>query len=648
MSAGPGLSRGSRWAPLAGPLVVFVVVFAATLALYSAYPNLQDTDSYFHLALAREIAHHGIPATLPWARFTPAASRFGDGQLLFHLGLAPFAAGSDAEAGGRLALALYDATVFAALAALGQAALGAWGLLLPFALCFGSTEAAWRLVRLRPEHLSLLLLLASAWLAVRRRFRWLAVAALAHTLAYAAGVPVYLGCFVLLFLLWGVRDQRWEWRLPLYATLGSLLGLVLHPQFPANLAAMVLTLEVPFAGGSALGLGRELEAPTTRVALLTQLGLWIAAVALWRARTPLGDPPEDAARARDAFGVLALAYGALYALHVRFILFAWCFGALWFLWLLAARGERPGATLRVVGKRRAPLVLALAVAALAAAWPFMIQAAQFTRRAAVGPNAERLVDRREFAALLPAGARVAAPWGSSDLYTFYAPQAQYLQVLDPTPMAAFAPEAFAAQRRVFEGSEVDTPLVVATTLESEYIATPRSGASSRLLARLNGDPRIEVLHDGIQLLVRVVPGRNGEFVLDWRLAPSEDAAQDPRATDRSWPAYPRAQSPLGRSIEGFVDLRRLKVEGCAVVVHDWVEDAASERRLVLSPAGAAALSLDGRRVLTVGTPGGALPGDGVEVPLAIAAGPHRLAVRSCPGGPEVDGRNGFYLRWRHP
>ncbi|MGE5234696.1 MAG: hypothetical protein ACM3OB_11345, partial [Acidobacteriota bacterium] len=221
-------------------------------------------------------------------------------------------------------------------------------------------------------------------------------------------------------------------------------------------------------------------------------------------------------------------------------------------------------------------------------------------------------------------------------------------VLDPTPMAAFAPAAFAAQRRVFAGGEVDTPLVVATTLESEYLATPRSAASERLLARLNGDPRIEVLHDGIQLLVRVVPGRNDEFVLDWHLAPDEDAAQDSRSTERSWPEYPRAESPLGRAIEGFVDLGRLKVQGCVVVVHDWVEGAASERRLVISPAGPVALSLDGRQVLTVGTPDGALPGSGVEVPLALAAGPHRLAVRSCPGGPEVDGRNGFYLRWRNP
>ena len=58
--------------------LTFAIAFAAFWTLYLRYPSLQDTDSYYHLAMAREIARDGVPDALPWARMTAMREAFGD------------------------------------------------------------------------------------------------------------------------------------------------------------------------------------------------------------------------------------------------------------------------------------------------------------------------------------------------------------------------------------------------------------------------------------------------------------------------------------------------------------------------------------------------------------------------------------------
>ncbi|HSM81089.1 MAG TPA: hypothetical protein VLS96_05360, partial [Nodosilinea sp.] len=92
-------------------------------------------------------------------------------------------------------------------------------------------EVAWRLVRLRPELLSLVLFLAALWAVARGRYRWLGFLAAVYTLSYTA-FHAFVGlCFILFFFFGWVR-RRWEPGLALYPTLGAGLGLVIHPHFP--------------------------------------------------------------------------------------------------------------------------------------------------------------------------------------------------------------------------------------------------------------------------------------------------------------------------------------------------------------------------------------------------------------------------------
>ena len=282
-----------------GALAVFAVAFLLGFVFYSRHPLLYDADSYYHLTVARAFAHEGLLHDLPWVRFSLMHQGFGDKELLFHVLLAPFAALPDPLLGGRLALALLDALVLAILGHLAVRAVGWWGLLVPFGLVLGSQEFAWRMVRLRPELLSLAILLAALWAVARGRYRWLGALAALYTLSYTA-FHAFVGLCVILFLFFGWVRRRWEPGLVLYPLLGAGLGLVLHPQFPKNLEVWVAQSINVFARQGAVDKGTELRPNFTDVVLMVNLGWFLGLAALWRsgAARPAGGRRRDARRGR--------------------------------------------------------------------------------------------------------------------------------------------------------------------------------------------------------------------------------------------------------------------------------------------------------------------------------------------------------------
>ncbi|HEV8582218.1 MAG TPA: hypothetical protein VGX68_24370 [Thermoanaerobaculia bacterium] len=617
----------------------FVIALAGALAVYSKYTALQDTDSYYHLALARKIAREGVPDRLEWARMTPYGRRFGDPVLGFHLFLAPFVAGSNPDRGGLVALAVLDAALFAAIAGLAAGAIGWWGLLVPFAVFAGSPEAALRLVRLRPELLAFLLWLIAVFLVGRGRYRMFGAASALFALCYSA-VHAWLAVWCAVFLFRGWSRRRWEWELPLYSALGLGLGLIVHPRFPANLDALAMAFRVGLGGAALEGSGDELRPHSTLVAFLTQLGLLGAFLVLWRSRRADGPPfPEDT-RLRDALGVLAVIFGALYLASARFSFFAFPFAALWLLWNLKARGETVGRSFDLFG-RKMPIGVGLAACALAAAYPLSVSAGTFAARGTAGPDEIRFRDRRAVAALLPPGARVAATWGDNDLLAFYAPWARYLEVLDPLPLSLANPDAHRALLRLFGGAERDVPRTLATTLDSDYLVGSRlQPDQAGLLRRLAGDPRIGILHDGIHLLARWRPGANASFVRPWSVAPAglNDPAQLPDAT---WTAYPWDTDPRGRAAEGYIDLERLGEAVPCRVLATTLAPSAEGDRWAIAPAGPTRVAFAGREVLAVDGSLEAVLADGVRFPLPPRSAAEILTVLTC-GAREGD-PGGFYF-----
>ncbi|HEY0371660.1 MAG TPA: hypothetical protein VGD79_06640 [Thermoanaerobaculia bacterium] len=554
---------------LVAAATVFVAAFFAFAFFFLAAPVIPDADSYFHLAVAREYASHGYMDALPWTRFSILGKTYGDKELLFHYLLAPFASWTDAATGGRLALALLNATFAATMTFFAARALGWWSLAVPLWLYVSAPMLTFRLIRLRPELLALLLLLAFIHAAASRRVRWVAVLAAVFALSYTA-FHVIVGLPVLWFL--GVRRQSRRSGIPLAATLGAAAGLLVHPGFPDNLRIWWIQNVLFFVEKSRLDVGSEIEAAPLHFLLLLNLGWWAGIAVLW-----FFSRGATADRRRIVhFGVAAAVFAVLTLLLQRMAIY---FVPLLTLVLLARLEAIPDL-------RRARVALAL----LATAVLSLPASSKIARELFADSGWE--ADYAAFGKAVPPGAKVAAHWGPAEMYCFWAPQGRYLNVLDPI----FA-EAYDAQRRVFEGREPDVPRVVHTTLDSDYIAFP---STSPLFERLQHDPRIVPIHNGLTFLGRIAPERTQDFVGGGYI-----------------PAAPRCTSiPLTETLT-----------------------APETRTYELASYGPAELRIDDRPpIRTRGSR--AILGRGAFFRTTLAAGAHRFVVTTCPAR---DGGNGFYL-----
>jgi hypothetical protein len=208
-------------------------------------------------------------------------------------------------------------------------------------------------------------------------------------------------------------------------------------------------------------------------------------------------------------------------------------------------------------------------------------------------------------------------------------------------MSLARPDAYRAKQRIWDGTERDVPWVLATILDSDYlVASPLKPEQAGLLRRLTGDPRIEILHKGIRLLARWVPGANGRFLRLWSAAPAgmDDPMQFP---DAAWTAYPWDTDPRGGSAEGYVDLRRLGGSSPCRVLMTALPPSTGGDRWAIAPAGPTRVFFAGREVLAVEGSLDAVLANAVRFPLPPRPAPETLTLRTCGAGKGDPG--GFYL-----
>lgn len=636
--------------------MVFFLALILFGVLFQSLPVLYDTDSYYHLAIGRAYARHGVIDELPWARLS-LLHELGDKELLFHLLLVPF---TDSEGfftdGGRWALALLNALVAAALAGLGTAAIGRWGLLATLLVYGGSLDFLGRAIRLRPELLSLLLLLAAVVCAARGRYRLLGAVAALYALSYTA-FHAFLGLTAAWFLhRWWIR-RRASWALLLYPILGVGLGLVLHPHFPNNLVVWKVQSIDFFQSKTALNVGPEIGPHNAPNLVWLNLAWIVGLGALWacgkersaegagsRDDTARNDSDQNQ-RWADLLWIATAVFGLLYFLMLRFSIYFVPFATLAVFFELRRRGRLPGRWMALPGRGRLPVALAV-VAALALGVP---RAAGLLQGLAGGRGAiPREVEWRAFGESLPAGARVAAEWGSTNLYMFFAPQAAFLNVLDPVFMQVRYPDAYRALRGVFEDREPDVPGTLRAELASDYLALSRFHQPQELFARLSADPRLRLAYQGYTMLYEIVPGTDDGadhgFVLDWRVVPKGSRLPPAEAEIVDLAPWPRAAEDELRAVEGYIDATRFAANpaDCVAFVHRRSVAEPSVGVYEIASWGPTRLWVDDDLALSVGGTPRAILGAGVTFPLDLAPGDHRITVLTCPGR-DGEERSGFYL-----
>ena len=554
-------------------LAVLGVSFVALSFLFLAAPVIPDADSYYHLAVAREIGANGYPDALPWARFSAMGKTFGDKELLFHLLLVPFTR-SDAATGGRLALALLNAAIAATLTAIAWRTMGWWSLAVPVWLAVSAPMLTFRLIRLRPELLALLLILALAMATARKRVAWVAITAAVFALSYTA-FHVVIG----LALLWWAIDR--DWKLPTAAVAGTAAGLLVHPAFPGNLQIWWIQNVEFFLRKAQLDVGTEIAPAATDAFFAANLGWWAGIALLFFAGRNVAAPDR---RRLLVLSIAVAVFAVLTLLMQRF--------AVYFVPLLSLLAlEKPPKP------RVAAAVLALSLLSLPATL-------QISRELLADDPSEAEYARAGLS--IPAGAKVAAHWGPTEFYVFFAPHARYLNVLDPVFMATPFPAVYKAQRRVFDGTEPDVPRVATTVLDSDAIVVP---STSPVFDRLQHDPRVVPVYSAATFVGRFVAPPENVFVTDWN----------------------------GRRHGDYVDARG--TADCRTFAREETIETTRTRLYELASYGPAMIAIGD--VLQLRTaPSEAVLGRGTAFRVRLPPGRHRFTVTTCRSD---SGENGFYL-----
>jgi hypothetical protein len=593
--------RQVRAEPLA-LVVLFLVAFFAFAFLFLRMAILYDSDSYYHLAVARHYAANGVSAPIPWARFSLLGNG-GDKELLFHLLLVPFATLVDAPIGGRLALALLNATLALVIARFALRAIGWWGLFLPLWLWVAAPLFFARAVRLRPELLALLILLLAIDAFATRQDSggrsWQLAKLFALGAAFAYGYTAF-HVFLALLVAWTAYDW-WRTRSRRSLALlgagaaGAMTGLLLRPHPWANLQIWFAQNVSFFLHMGRLDVGSEIVPPSLLASAIASTGWLIVIVTL--AVLAIRNRFRGADRAMPYAAIAALFFALLFLAMARMATYLF---PLVTVALLLACGSAARRALTPVA-----LVIGIIIALPLAGNPLLVR----LLRGDVTTEGEL----QAFGRSVPAGAKVAADWERGELYAFWAPQGRYLNVLDPVFMALPLPRQYAAQRALFTGLEPDVPLVVKSILQSDFLAFDRTDAPPALLERMRADPRVSIRSGGYNVLLEIVPSQR--FVLDWRMS-------DGRAVplpDRALRAY-----------AGFVEVAS---DRC-VAVTGRLDNGGS---FLFAPYGTATMTVDGVPAAAADQPVLGILSHGAVVRLA--GGPHLVEVRSCP----ANGRNGFYL-----
>jgi hypothetical protein len=352
--------------------VALFTLFAALFAFVQfGTPHLADNDGYYHIRMGQLIRSQGLWINFSWLPLTILKpNAFYDHHLLYHVYLALFIGDGQPEhmiVGAKLASVLMPAFACVAIWWLLSAQRVPWAILWSLGLFAISEAFLYRMSMPRAQSASLLVLtLGLHWL-LQQRYVLLMPLGFVYVWLYNAFPLLLLLAGVYVVATW-LTERQIAWRALAYPLAGVILGLVINPYFPANIAFIVQHL-VPKVGQPAISVGSEWY-PYSTWTLIQNTGV---ALALWLVGVlALGWREQRIDRPTLTALLLSIVFGLLLFKARRFVEyfppFALIFTALSSAPLLrtwsTTRQHRSWATLLLIGALAAPLGATLGAARL--------------------------------------------------------------------------------------------------------------------------------------------------------------------------------------------------------------------------------------------------------------------------------------------
>lgn len=239
---------------------------------------IPDIDGYYHIKLAYLLREQGFIENFPWASLSLWADQFSDKEFLFHLFLIPFTYFENLEYGAKLAtvtLASFAITSFYIILKLNKVRFSwFWFLLL-------TSAGGYFLYRInvpRAQIMSVSFVLWAIHFVINQKRKSLFFLSWIYTYAYTAfflpfGFALIQTGYLFFF------EKKSDFKTPLYAFLGMLLGSLLHPYFPNNLLFFYVQNFYVFFMSQAkvdLHMGGELYPMDTKQMLLVNTSVILA------------------------------------------------------------------------------------------------------------------------------------------------------------------------------------------------------------------------------------------------------------------------------------------------------------------------------------------------------------------------------------
>ena len=249
--------------PLLGWLVGFLLVGCAYLATYHFHNHAseRDPDHFYHLALSRLTAEHGVIHSLPQVEELRWGESFPDKEFLFHM----LTGGAYRLAGEPGVMAVIPVLALLFLASLAWfvarstrcTPLVAWASVA--LMVIGSTQLMPRLLILRPHLLAMVLFVWIVYAGLERKHVLAGIFCALFALAYHM---FYIPLLVLgVFACFDGR-RLWQFKPLVYGVAGTLMGILANPYFPESIVMSwrQFLIATGYVHGTGIELGSELLA----------------------------------------------------------------------------------------------------------------------------------------------------------------------------------------------------------------------------------------------------------------------------------------------------------------------------------------------------------------------------------------------------
>lgn len=499
-------ARAGAWVrTLAQATTLFVLFLLALTFVQFGAAGLAGNDGYYHARMGQLMRQQGLkpePPQLPLTILNESA--FYDHHLLYHAYLALFAADDPVEDGGQsLTHRAKEASVLMATMALvaiwwllRQQGV-AWPWLWALAALAASEAFLYRMSMPRAQSASLLVLtLGLHWL-LQKRYRLLLPLGFVYVWLYNA-FPLLLVVAGVYFAAIVLAERRLAWPALTYPAAGILLGIVINPYFPDNVAFMVDHLGPKIWFSDTL-VGNEWYPYETWTLVQNSA---VALAAYWLGLLALGWRRERIDSRTLTLFLLTAVLGLMLLKSRRFIEyfppFALIFTAFSVSPLLQAWQQQRPRLHRLLPLALALLLLPLLFSNLRAARDFM--------GGSDPPDQYAAATLWLKAYSQPGSVIFQTDWDDFPRLFFYDSRQIYTVGLDPTYMENHDPDLFQTWVQITRG-QVDAPgTVIAGRFNADYVFSDLDHGD--FLRQAATDPYLtEIYRDNYAVIFSVEPGQ---------------------------------------------------------------------------------------------------------------------------------------------